>query len=176
MSFSTWWPFSPGGVLGPPARTYINNQYHEAIWVNVSVDIQHVKSIDASVTRDKDSVNVTVTYFTELAQKNGFTKIAPYSKTLFTPPNGTVYISIWKESGGLICSAFPRRQNGSAMVDANGCIKAGIDGNGTWKERPKDCAIHWLKFRVTFRGRNLIFFVPLSLNTSCDFQFGGREK
>ena len=133
MSWTRNWPTSPGGWLGPAAETHVNNQYHEAVWANVSVDHAYVKSVETEIGLKMEKIKLTgkekVEYFWKLASKNGFTKVAPKSALSFKPGNGTVYISIYKSDGEPICASFPRAQNESVMVDSDGYVRGGYHGD-----------------------------------------------
>merc|ERR1711915_783731 len=70
----------------------------------------------------------------ELIGRCGFTPIAPNSYLAFTPNSrDTAYISIFTESGKIVSTNFPVKENRSVKVDSNGFIKR-VQYGSIWTE------------------------------------------
>ena len=73
--------------------------------------------------------------FLPSAARHGFTAIAPNSYLAFAPDaKNTAYISVFTESGKIVGTNFPVRENRSVIVNKGGFLRESVYGK-IWEER-----------------------------------------
>ena len=73
--------------------------------------------------------------FLPSAARHGFTPIAPHSYLASSPDaKNTAFISVFTESGKIVGTNFPVRENRSVIVNKGGFLRESVYGK-IWEER-----------------------------------------
>ena len=110
------------------------NAYDEDIYVKV-VNDKASETIRNAIDVTFKGVNIGRQNTQELAAQHGFTPIASGSYLAFAPDAAkTAYITIYTESGRIVCKNYNVHENRSVKVNKDGYLRE-VEYGSIWKER-----------------------------------------